>query len=48
MSGVKNLIQQRTKGTKVPTNAEYRAVGVNTTKSQPKSTNAKMPVKKGK
>lgn len=27
MSGVKNIIQQNSKGLKVPTNQEYRTVG---------------------
>lgn len=35
MSGVKNIIQQKSAGKKVPSNEEYREVGTNKTQKKP-------------
>lgn len=41
MSGVKNIIQQQTKGMKVPSNQEYRDVGLAKAKEAPKKSSPK-------
>lgn len=37
MSGVKNIIQQRTNGTHIPTNEEYKEVGTGSAEAEMKS-----------